>query len=161
MSGVLIRRASAGDAEALHAALARLAFHLGTAEEFHARAADYLRHGFGARPLFRALIASDGGETLGVAVFFPEFSTMRGRPGVYLQDLWVAEGARGSGLGRRLLGAVLHEAAEWEAAYMKLATHIENPEAIRFYRGLGFRTDEGERVFVIEGAVLDRLKGER
>ncbi|MDT8346132.1 MAG: GNAT family N-acetyltransferase, partial [Thermohalobaculum sp.] len=138
-----------------------LHFHLGSPETFKAQPADFARHGFGPGALFRALIAEAGGETLGVAVYFPEFSTMRGRPGVYLQDLWVAEGARGSGLGRRLLAAVAGAAAGWGAAYMKLATHVDNPEAVRFYHRLGFVTDAGERTFVIEGGAYGRLEEDR
>jgi len=159
MMRAAIRPAVAADAERLHAALARIALHLGTPEKFLARPDDYLRHGFGDAPLFRALIAEEGAETLGVAVFFPEFSTMRGRPGVYLQDLWVAETARGSGLGPRLLAAVSRAAARWEASYMKLAAHIDNPGAARFYRRLGFALDAGEQVFVIDGAAYAGLGG--
>ncbi|MBK0398345.1 GNAT family N-acetyltransferase [Limibaculum sp. M0105] len=152
MTGYTIRRATAADADRLHAALARLALHLGSPEKFRARPADYLRHGFQAEPLFRALIAEEGATTMGVAVYFPEFSTMRGRPGVYLQDLWVADEARGGGLGPQLLAAVARDAAGWQASYMKLSAHVDNPGAIRFYRRLGFAEDAGEQVFVIDGA---------
>ena len=157
----MIRRARPEDAEALHAALADLARHLGCSEKFRARPADYVRYGFRETRLFNALIAEEEeGDMTGVAVFFPEFSTMRGRPGVYLQDLWVDQRRRGAGIGRRLLAAVLREAEVWGAVYMKLATDAENDSGVRFYRGLGFTNDEGERVFLVEGAGYDRLKGE-
>ena len=155
----VIRLAGAEDAPALHAAIARLAEHLGTPEKHVATPDDYARHGLGTGTLFRALLAEAAGATCGAATFLPEFSTMRGQPGVFLQDLWVAPEHRGSGLGRRLLAAVAHKAAAWQAAYLILSVHSTNTGAVAFYRRLGFSTDEGERRFVIEGDAYRRLGG--
>ena len=60
-------------------------------------------YGFGAKPLFRVILAERGAEALGFALYYPDFSTLRGRPGVMLQDIYVREAARGLGLGRALL----------------------------------------------------------
>jgi GNAT superfamily N-acetyltransferase len=122
------------------------------------KAAALRRHGFGLAPLFRALLAEYGGRVLGTAVYFPEFSTLRGKPGVYLQDIYLRPEARATGLGRRLLRAVLRDAAEWEAAYLRLAAHEGNADALAFYARLGFQTDPRERPYWIEGTALDRLK---
>lgn len=157
----VIRPAGPDDAPALHAALAALSRHLGVAGKFRARPEDYARHGFGQQPLFRALIAEAGGETCGAATYFPEFSTLRGRAGVYLQDLWVEDARRGSGLGRRLLAAVVREASGWGAAYMRLSAHATNPEAIAFYHRIGFESDEDEMSFVIDGDGFTRLEVQR
>ncbi len=103
-----------------------------------------LRHGFGERPLFRVVIAEDRGP-VGMALFFPHFSTWLGRPGVYVQDLFVDEAARGTGLGRRLLAEVARVAgAEWGAAYMGLSVARANEAARGFYARLGFTALEGE-----------------
>lgn len=153
-----IRRAGAHDVEALHAMLAEMSEELGAGEVFHCDADALLRHGFGAAPIFRALLAERAGEALGMALYFPEFSTLRGRPGAYVQDLFVRPGARVKRLGRRLLGAVARDAAEaWGAAYLRLCAHEANPRALAFYARLGFRTDRGERPLWIEGEAFDKL----
>lgn len=153
----VIRIAGPEDAPALHAAIAQLAEHLGTPEKHVATPADYARHGLAPATLFHALLAEAGGTTCGAATFLPEFSTLRGRPGVFLQDLWVAPEHRGTGLGRRLLAAVAREADAWQAAYLTLSAHTTNPGAIAFYRRLGFTLDEGEIAFVVEGDAYTRL----
>lgn len=159
-----IRPAGREDAAGLHGAIADLARLLGDAENFRARPEDYRRHGFGPSALFRALIAEDEDESgatriCGAVTYFPEFSTYRGVPGVYVQDLWVAESRRGSGLGRRLLGAVVREASTWQAAYLKLSTHATNPRAIAFYERLGFESNRNEMSFLIEGQAFAGLQG--
>ncbi len=151
MSEAAIRAAQVGDVPALHEALVALSRHLGDEDAFRCRPEHLLTHGFGDRPMFRALIAEADGALCGATVYFPEFSTLRGSPGVYVQDLFVAEERRGGGLGRKLLRAVMREARGWEATYLKLATHAKNPAAIRFYERLGFTTDREEMTFVIEG----------
>ena len=159
-SGILIRRAIAEDAPALHAAIHALSRHLGDEHKFTAVPEDYLAYGFGEWRLFQAIVAEAEEGLCAAAMFFPEFSTHRGRPGVFVQDLWVAEERRGGGLGRRMLAAVLHEARAWQAVYMKLSAHATNPVAVRFYERLGFATDREEMVFVIEGDGLARLEGD-
>lgn len=152
-----IRRAMEADAETLQALLAAMAEELG-AEAFRSDAAALRRHGFGDAPLFRALLAEAGGEALGMTLYFPEFSTLRGRPGVYVQDLYVAGRARASGLGRRLLAATARDARDWDAAYLRLCAHATNAPALEFYRRLGFATDAGEQLHWIEGAALEGLR---
>src|SRR5438132_1118565 len=61
------------------------------------------RHGFGPQPQFEAILAFLGGEPAGVAPFHSRFSTWLGRPGMYLEDLFVTEKARAQGIGRRLM----------------------------------------------------------
>lgn len=155
---IAIRRAVAADAETLADLLAALADEIGYASSNRAGAEALRRHGFGARPLFRALLAERGGAALGAAVYFPEFSTLRGKPGVYLQDIYLRPEARASGLGRRLLAAVLRDAEDWEAAYLRLTAHEGNDAALAFYASLGFQTDPRERPHAIDGAALDRLR---
>jgi GNAT superfamily N-acetyltransferase len=107
--------------------------------------------------MFQALLAERAGRALGVAVYFPEFSTLRGQPGVYLQDLYLAPDARAIGLGRRLIGAVVRNAAEWHAGYLRLATHTDNEVAMAFYERLGFRGDPREKALMLDGKYLTKL----
>jgi GNAT superfamily N-acetyltransferase len=68
--------------------------------------ADLARDGFGQQPKFRALIAEWEGQTAGYALFFGFYSTWEGRPGLFLEDLFVREAFRGKGIGRALLAKV-------------------------------------------------------
>ena len=94
--------------------------------------ADIERYGFDARPRFEAILAFAGEQAVGLAVFFYEFSTWRGLPGVYVQDLYVAPGVRGRGVGRQLIDAVQSRAAEWGGRYVKLSVYDANPGALGF-----------------------------
>ena len=111
-------------------------------------------HGLGTAPRFRALMAGH----VGMVLYFPEFSTLRGLPGVYVQDLYVAPDARGGGLARQLLGAVLRDAGDWGAGYMRLSVHRGNAGAVAFYARLGFTGDPDEQPLSLDGAALARLR---
>jgi GNAT superfamily N-acetyltransferase len=73
---------------------------------------DLVRHGFGPQPQFEALLAFLDGEPAGVALFHPRFSTWLGRAGLFLEDLYVVETARGKGVGRALLSRLATVALE-------------------------------------------------
>jgi GNAT superfamily N-acetyltransferase len=154
---VSIRRAVEADAGILHELLCALSSEIGYEAAFRADAEALRRHGFGARPLFRAFLAEGLDRALGVAVYFPEFSTLRGQPGVYLQDLYLRPDARAFGLGRRLIGAVVRDAADWQASYLRLAAHTDNEDALAFYDRLGFRSDPRERTLMVCGKRLADL----
>jgi len=151
-SETLIRPATAGDVALIHQLLSELEKSLGVAQPVTRKPEDLLRYGFGENSFFDALIAWNRERPVGLAVYFSEFSTWRGSPGVYVQDLYVAADARGSGLGRQLMEAVIDRARVWGAAYCKLAVYGKNENALGFYRRLGFRVSDNERVLI-----LDRL----
>ena len=152
-SDINIRLATRDDAEAIHQLLSELERALGATGSVKRSSGDILRHGFGTKPLFQALIAAQGGENVGLAVFFPEFSTWKGKPGVYVQDLYVAKAQRGTGLGRKLMQAVYDVAQDWGAAYCKLSVYGDNEAALQFYRRLGFRHSKDEKVLIMDGLV--------
>lgn len=154
-----IRPAVSRDAEAIAAMLFRLAEHTGD-DTIHRTDADtILRHGFGEPRQFTALLAERPGAPLGLSLFFPMFSTTRGKPGVYVQDLWVEQSARGSGLGTRLLEATAQHAAEcWSAGFLKLTVHSHNEDADAFYRRLGFENDPNERPLLVDGEAFQHMK---
>lgn len=149
-----IRLAGPEDAETIAQMLASLASDLGDGARFASTPDSIRRDGFSADPLFSVMIA--GG--VGLSLFFPHYSTTRGRPGVYVQDLWVAPAARGQDLGRRLLAATAaHAAQNWGAAYMALTTHGHNAAARGFYRRLGFVAADGDVPMYLTG--LEILTG--
>ena len=101
---ITCRAATASDVPALRAMLQALSDHDGTGPV--GPEAALLRHGFGARPLFHAALAEQDGSPVGLVVYYPDFSTHRGQPGLYVQDIFVTGTARGLGAGTALLAPV-------------------------------------------------------
>src|SRR6266545_1246494 len=98
---------------------------------------DFRRYGFGPERHFEALIASLHGEPVGFALFLPDFSTWRGQPGIFLEDLFVREAARGQGVGRALLARLASIALQRDAPALHFNVLNWNP-ARGFYHRLGF-----------------------
>jgi ribosomal protein S18 acetylase RimI-like enzyme len=150
------REAAAADAAVLRALLQALSDHDGSGPV--GSLDSLLAHGFGPRPLFRALLAERGEETLGMVLFYPDYSTHRGQPGTYVQDIFVTPAARGLGLGRALLARAQALAqAEWGAAYLTLGVDPGNARAQAVYARLGFRP-RGYQFLILDGAALAALE---
>jgi ribosomal protein S18 acetylase RimI-like enzyme len=152
-----IRPATALDAEAIHAMLRALAHGLGFEDKLHSTPDDLRRHGFGTAPAFRGLVAERAGGPVGVCLWFPAFSTFRGEPGIYVQDLYVAPSERGTGLGRRLLGAAAADGRAQGATHLRLSVESGNDGAQRFYAASGLRWQDTERIFLADGRAFDTL----
>ncbi|MFP4326550.1 MAG: GNAT family N-acetyltransferase [Paracoccaceae bacterium] len=154
-----IRIATPPDAAALGAGLERLSADLGDA---HRATAEELAQAMaGPVPPFRAQLAGSGAPPGGVVLYSPVFSTVAGGAGLYVSDLWVAEAARGSGLGRRLLAAAARDArAQWGAGFLTLAVYEDSHRARAFYARLGFRPMTGQTRMILEEAGLKALEGE-
>ena len=104
------------------------------------------RVGFGERPAFEALIAEVDGHCAGVCVFFASFSTYRGEPGAYVQDLFVEPAMRGSGIGARLLQRLAAVTRERGGGYIRLSVDVRNAAAHAFYTRLGVKKSRGEQI---------------
>jgi GNAT superfamily N-acetyltransferase len=154
---IVIRLARAEDAEQLHALIVRLAQATGLKEKVSSKPENFLSHGFGERPAFQALIAEREGRPLGLCLFFYSFSSWRGELGVYVQDLFVAEESRGSGLGRRLIVATIKLARDRGATYLRLSVARANTAAQDFYRRIGLSRCDDECIYQAIGAAFDRL----
>jgi ribosomal protein S18 acetylase RimI-like enzyme len=153
-----IRPALPGEAATIVGLLHALAIELGEARKFRSTEAAVLAHGFGPNRLFRTLLAIEAEIAAGVVVYFPTFSTTRGAPGVYVQDLYVDPGARHAGLGRRLLGAAIRDAqAAWDARYLMLMVYDANTRARAFYAREGFGLGDKERPAMLDGRAFGRL----
>jgi GNAT superfamily N-acetyltransferase len=92
---------------------------------------------FGPKPSAEVLLALEDGEPVGFAVYFHNFSTWLGRPGLYLEDLFVRPETRGKGYGRALLERLAQIAQERGCGRMEWAVLDWNDPAIQFYRKLG------------------------
>ena len=147
------RAARAGDVPVLRTMVQALSAEDGGQHNVASEAA-LLTHGFGPRPLFQAVIAETD-TPLGMAIYFADFSTHRGEPGVYVQDIFVVPAARGRGLGQRLLAAVMAQ-QDFGAQYLTLAVSPSNTGALNFYRGLGF-CPRGYDFLILDGANLAAL----
>jgi GNAT superfamily N-acetyltransferase len=102
---------------------------------------------FGERPAAEVLLAFDGKSPVGFAVFFHNFSTWLGRPGLYLEDLFVKPENRGKGYGRALLVDLARIARDRGCGRMEWAVLDWNEPAIKFYRALGAKPMDEWTVF--------------
>jgi GNAT superfamily N-acetyltransferase len=120
---------------------------------------DQLREAlFGPRPAAEVLLALSGdGQPAGFALFFQNFSTFLGQPGIYLEDLFVRPGFRRQGIGRALIGRVAELAVARGCGRFEWAVLDWNENAIAFYRGLGARVLADWRVCRVTGPALPQL----
>lgn len=152
-----IRPARAEDAELLVNLVRELAVY--EKLEQHARATpdDFREHLFGPRPAAGAVVAETSGEPAGFALWYTTFSTFRGRPGLYLEDIFVRPQYRGRGIGKALLCEVAQRAVAIGAGKLEWSVLNWNTPAIGFYQALGAWPMDEWRVYRIDGERLQRL----
>ncbi|MCP3734193.1 GNAT family N-acetyltransferase [Sphingomonas sp. RP10(2022)] len=112
---------------------------------------------FGATPAAEAVIAEGDGKPLGFALFFHNFSTWKGRRGLYLEDLYVTPAARGRGVGGALLRHLAALAIARGCARFEWSVLDWNADAIAFYRQMGAVGLEDWTVQRVDGEALVRL----
>lgn len=151
-----IREATSADAHAIHAMLLKLAKATNLPDGISSTPEDIAREGFGRNPAFHALIATMSESPVGLALYFPEFSSWKGRRGIYLQDLYVSPQQRGAGVGSLLIQALAARAAECGATYLRLAVDSNNHGAAVFYEKLGFVCKD-ERLLHLAGEAFDAV----
>jgi GNAT superfamily N-acetyltransferase len=119
-----------------------------------------LQHGFGPNPFYSCLIAEQDGELAGFALFFYNYSTWLGRPGLYLEDLFVEPRYRGLGIGKALLRRVAAIALEKGCGRMQWEVLDWNTPAIDFYRAMGAEfLDEWRNVRLTGDAIRKLAEG--
>jgi GNAT superfamily N-acetyltransferase len=116
-----------------------------------------LRHGFGEIPYYQCLIAEHDGHPVGFALYFYDYSTWLGKPGLYLEDLFVDPPARGLGIGKALLQRLAAIAVEKGCARLKWEVLDWNQPAIDFYQSLGAEFLDTWRNVRVSGDALRRL----
>jgi GNAT superfamily N-acetyltransferase len=159
MNAVTLRFATAEDAGLLLQLIRELAAYERAPEAVVATEDDLRRHGFGSDRRFEALLAFVDGELAGFALFFPDFSTWRGLPGLFLEDLYVREWARGRGVGRRLIARLAAIAIERDWPALRLNVLEWNP-ARKFYQRLGIEARSAWVPYGATGTALRRLAAE-
>ena len=119
---------------------------------------DHLRSdGFTTNPRFRVIIAERDGKPAGMAFFFHHYSTWKGRPGLYLEDLFVRREFRNRGVGKALMVHLARMAVEDNCYGMRWEVLDWNEPAIKVYQHLGGRFREHWRVMQLVGEDLRRL----
>jgi GNAT superfamily N-acetyltransferase len=114
---------------------------------------------FGERPWAETAIAEVDGTPVGFALFFHNFSTWTGRPGIYVEDLYVSPAARGGGVGKALLRHVAGLALDRGCARLEWAVLDWNQPAIDFYRAIGAQPMDEWTVQRVTGDSLAQLAG--
>lgn len=119
--------------------------------------ADLRDHLFGERRYAEVLLAEDGGAVVGFALFFPNYSTFRGRPGIYLEDLFVEPAHRGKGHGKALLVALAKLAVERDYCRVEWSVLNWNTPSIEFYKALGATPMDEWTVYRVMDEALTNL----
>jgi GNAT superfamily N-acetyltransferase len=121
--------------------------------------ADFLRDGFGADPKFHVVFAEWDGKPAGFALFFYNYSTWQGRPGLYLEDLFVKPEFRGKGIGKALLLHLAKIAVENNCGRYQWQVLDWNEPAIKFYESLGAEMMKEWLTMRVDGDGLKKLAG--
>jgi GNAT superfamily N-acetyltransferase len=156
---VTIRTATRADVpEILHFVRA-LALYERAPDAVKATEEDLLRDGFGPTPYYSCEIAELDGKAAGFAFYFFDYSTWLGRPGLYLEDLFVHPEFRGLGIGKALLKRVAKIAVEKNCARLKWEVLDWNTPAVEFYKAMGAEFLDEWRNVRVDGQALLRLAG--
>ncbi len=115
---------------------------------------------FGERQYAETLIAEDDSEPVGFALFFHNYSTFLGQPGIYLEDLFVVPEHRGAGIGRALLERLAQLAVDRGCGRLEWAVLDWNKDAIGFYERLGAKPNAEWTVYRLTGEPLRALARE-
>jgi GNAT superfamily N-acetyltransferase len=122
--------------------------------------ADLTRDGFGPEPKFRVVIAEWNGKPAGFAFYFYNYSTWLGRPGLYLEDLFVRQEFRGKGIGKNLLLHLARLAVQDNCGRFQWQVLDWNTPSIRFYESLGAQWMKEWLTMRVEGEALKRMAEE-
>jgi GNAT superfamily N-acetyltransferase len=155
----MIRTATAADVPQILAFIRALAAYERAPDAVSATEAGLLRDGFGPNPIYHCLIADYGGQPAGFALYFFNYSTWLGRPGIYLEDIFVHPEFRGLGIGKALLQQVAAIAVRKGCPRLQWEVLDWNTPAIDFYRAMGAEFLDEWRNVRVSGDALERLAG--
>lgn len=162
MSQIEIRAAVEADVPLIHAFIRELAHYEHLVDSCFVTTDDLRTHLFGPRPAAEVLIGEIDGVPLGYALYFRNFSTFAGKPGLYLEDLFVRPVVRRKGLGLALLRRLAQIAIERDCARIEWCVLDWNAPAIAFYESLGARMMSEWRLFRLAGEPMTRFaRGEK
>jgi GNAT superfamily N-acetyltransferase len=151
---IAIRAAAPDDLDLIFRFICALAEYEKLRHEVRADKALLGQHLFGPKPMAEVLIGEIDGLARGFALFFHNFSTFEGKPGIYLEDLFVEPAARGAGLGKALLAQLAQLAAERGCARLEWSVLDWNAPSIAFYKALGAKTMDDWTINRVDGLAL-------
>ncbi|HEX7729066.1 MAG TPA: GNAT family N-acetyltransferase [Terracidiphilus sp.] len=157
--GILIRPAVRADVPQILAFIRALAAYEREPDAVTATEDDLVRDGFGPNPFYFCLIAECDGIPAGFAFYFFNYSTWLGRPGLYLEDLFVLPEFRGRGVGKALLQRVAQVAVENHCPRLQWEVLDWNTPAVDFYKAMGADFLDEWRNVRITGEALRKLAG--
>ncbi len=157
MPAVTVRDATPDDVELLHALVCELAEYEKLRDAVRATSDSMRAALFGPRPYCEALVGEIDGSPAGFALFFHNYSTFAGKPGIYLEDLYVREAARGHGLGKALFRRVGELAVARDCSRIEWSALDWNEPAINFYTAQGAREMSQWRIYRLDGPSLQWL----
>ena len=160
MTDFHIRPATEADAPLILALIRELADYEKLLHEVTATEETLRESLFGARRAAEVLLGYEDGAPVGYAIFFHNFSTFLGRPGLYLEDLYVRPQARGRGYGRAFLARLAQLAVERGCGRMEWSVLDWNTPAIDFYKALGAKSMDEWTVYRMDESAIRRLAGE-
>jgi GNAT superfamily N-acetyltransferase len=152
-----IRPATEDDVSVILSLVKKLAAYERLSHQVIATEEDFRSALFGANRVAEALLALSGNEPVAFALYFTTFSTFVGRPGIYLEDIFVEPEYRGKGIGAALLSRIAHIARERNYGRVEWSVLTWNQPAIEFYERKGAERMEEWRVFRLAGAALEKL----
>ena len=159
-SDFTIRPATENDVGVILALIKELAEYEHLSHEVEATAEGIHRSLFGDRPVAEALIGEHAGIPVSFALFFYNFSTFLGKPGIYLEDLYVKPAYRKNGFGRRMLAHIARLAKERNCGRFEWSVLDWNKPAIRTYDRLNARPMTEWILYRLTGKALDKLAQE-
>jgi GNAT superfamily N-acetyltransferase len=159
MGDLVLRDATPKDAELILAYVQELAAFERLTQDCVATPADFHRFLF-EEPRAGAMMAEWNGAAAGFALYFYNFSTFLGRPGLYLEDLFVRPAFRRNGIARAIFQALARKAVAEDCGRFEWSVLDWNENAIRFYRGLGAEAMDGWTTQRLTGDALRRLAAE-
>lgn len=158
---VRIRFAKAADVALIHELVLCLAEYEKLTHAVTTDEAALREHLFGARPAAEVLLAEATGDCIGFALFFHNFSTFVGKPGLYLEDLFVRPEARGRGAGKALMVTLARLARARGCGRFEWSVLDWNTPSIDFYRAIGAQPLEDWTLQRMTGEALERLAAQR
>lgn len=146
-----IRPGRREDMARVHQAIRSLADHIGAPDHVLSSPDDLTHHAFGDTPVLFVEIAEVDGAFAGMCLHFPIFSTWLGKPGVFVQDIYVEQAFRGHKVGEALLRHVAKKSRAKGGAYLRLSVDVDNLGAQAFYNKLGITHSEYEQIHKVMG----------
>lgn len=153
-NGRTIRAANAADATTICRLIRKLAEYERLTHELRFDERQVSEHLFGEHRYAEVLLAEDDGQVVGFALFFHNYSTFVGKPGIYLEDLFVMPEYRGRGHGKALFQAVARAAVERDCGRLEWAALNWNEPAIEFYKSFAATPMSGWATFRLTGENL-------